>query len=87
MKPIQIVELEKEIDILSQQLGEFQDELLNTQIKIIRKFLRYEETFVMHIHIGYHDCKDSPIGTCFYDSMEDPAFDDCLICGDPEERK
>ena len=85
MKPIQITELEEEIDILEERLGELEDELFNTKIEIIRKFFGCENP--AHIQTGYHNCKDSPIGTCFYDSMEDPASDNCLICGDPEERK
>lgn len=32
-------------------------------------------------------CEGSPIGFCFYNGDIDPAHDDCLICGEPEERK
>ena len=85
MKPQKITKLEKEIETLKDQLINKQDQLLSTQIKIIEKFLGIKTP--AHIQIGYHDCKNSPIGICFYDSMEDPAFDDCLICGDPEERE
>ena len=85
MKPIKITELEEEIDILEERLNELANELSDTKIKIIREFFGCENP--AHIQIGYHHCKDSPIGTCFYDSIEDPAFDDCLICGNSEERK
>jgi len=33
------------------------------------------------------DCPTSPIGTCVYDSYTDRAWDDCLFCHDPYERK
>lgn len=33
------------------------------------------------------DCPTSPIGTCVYDSYQDRAWDDCLFCHDPFERK
>ena len=32
------------------------------------------------------DCKQSPIGNCVYDLATDPWHDDCLFCGEPEER-
>lgn len=32
-------------------------------------------------------CDNSPVGYCVYDIIEDPAHDDCLFCGQPEERK
>lgn len=33
------------------------------------------------------ECSTSPVGYCVYDIVEDPAHDDCLFCGEPEERK
>ena len=85
MKPQEITKLEEEINFLENQVAEKEIELLDTKLKIIREFYGCKNP--AHIVTGYHDCKDSPIGTCFYDSMEDPAFDDCLVCGNPEERK
>lgn len=34
-------------------------------------------------------CTDltNPVGFCVYDDEQDPANDECLFCGDPEERK
>ncbi len=31
--------------------------------------------------------KENPIGMCVYDGHEDPAWDDCLFCHEPFERK
>jgi hypothetical protein len=36
---------------------------------------------------GPHECVRSPIRRCLYDDEEDPSHDDCLVCGEPEERK
>lgn len=41
---------------------------------------------VLHIGRGW-ECPTSPTGHCVYDYEEDPAFDECLYCGKPEERK
>jgi hypothetical protein len=32
-------------------------------------------------------CASSPIYTCVYDNLKDPAHDHCVFCGLPEERK
>lgn len=32
-------------------------------------------------------CNDSPIGWCVYNHFDDPAHDNCVFCGEPEERK
>jgi hypothetical protein len=36
---------------------------------------------------GLHECIKSPTRQCLYDDEEDPSHDDCLVCGEPEERK
>ena len=33
------------------------------------------------------DCKSSPFLFCAYNVVEDPAKDQCIFCGQPEERK
>lgn len=77
--------LEEEIEFLSEELAKKEDELYEGRMEIITEF--FDQKLTTHIVIGYHECKDSPIGICFYDNMEDPALDDCLICGEPDERK
>lgn len=37
--------------------------------------------------IGVWSCKESPIGVCIYDSLKDIAWDTCLFCSLPNERK
>ena len=33
------------------------------------------------------DCEESPVMLCIYDSNRDPAMDECVFCGLPDERK
>ena len=33
------------------------------------------------------DCPTSPIQKCIYDDDNDPAWDNCLYCHEPSERK
>lgn len=36
---------------------------------------------------GTWGCEGSPSGKCWYDARKDPAWDFCVFCGDPHERK
>jgi len=36
---------------------------------------------------GSWECEGSPTKLCWYDARRDPAWDHCLFCGDPDERK
>lgn len=36
---------------------------------------------------GPHKCIKSPTLSCLYDHDEDRCHDECLVCGEPEERK
>lgn len=47
-----------------------------------------DDRYESHFHRASDwDCKDSPIGLCLYHNIEDPAHDNCIYCGNPEERK
>lgn len=37
--------------------------------------------------VGEWDCEKSPVGLCVYHFIEDPAKDNCIFCGNPQERK
>lgn len=39
------------------------------------------------IIFGDWDCDKSPIGTCVYDRVEDPACDCCVFCNEPDDRR
>lgn len=40
-----------------------------------------------HVVEVFWDCPKSPFGYCAYDKVDDPAWDTCLFCGEPYERK
>jgi hypothetical protein len=37
--------------------------------------------------LGTWDCDESPTGSCVYNDETDPCHDQCVVCGDPDERK
>jgi len=39
------------------------------------------------LYLGSWKCTESPTGMCLYDQKSDPCCDQCLVCGDPDERK
>lgn len=41
------------------------------------------------IVVGFHECEESPIGLCLYNTDEDCGAhrDICILCNQPEERK
>ena len=39
------------------------------------------------VFIGDWECSKSPIGVCAYNDWVDPYHDNCLFCGEPDERK
>jgi hypothetical protein len=47
----------------------------------------YKDNMPDNHSIGSWDCTHSPIGTCVYDYVADPCEDDCIYCGQPDERK
>ncbi len=36
---------------------------------------------------GTWDCEHEEIDKCWYNDEEDPLHDECIFCGDPDERK
>lgn len=39
------------------------------------------------IHLGGHECPESPTLACIYDDETDTSHDVCVICGESSERK
>ncbi len=37
--------------------------------------------------VSYWDCKKSPVELCVYNPSLDRAKDNCIFCGEPNERK
>lgn len=44
------------------------------------------ESLLLTISLDWR-CDKSPISYCVYDEQRDPAHDDCIFCGLPQERK
>jgi len=61
-------------------------ELDSLEYKIVWEALGGKYSSLYH-KIGVWDCVDSPIGVCMYDDIDDPAWDNCLYCDEPDERK
>lgn len=67
--------INKEIGDLSRNIGHLKRELID---------ITWPE---VDLEIGNHECEDSVLGVCVYDVLEDPSWDSCLVCGEPDERK
>lgn len=61
-------------------------ELAHQKDRIIEKAWP-EYWAVEHAVPNMWECPDSPFGTCAYHRFEDKAWDNCLFCHDPYERK
>lgn len=40
-----------------------------------------------YLVVGSWTCSKSPIALCVYDDEVDQAWDECIFCGQPDERK
>lgn len=67
-------EIDEEIDDLSRNINHLKCELIDITWPGI------------DLEIGNHECENSVLGVCVYDSMEDPSWDSCLVCGEPERK-
>lgn len=39
------------------------------------------------LSVGIHRCDKSPLGLCCYERFDDPAWDHCIHCSEPHDRK
>lgn len=46
-----------------------------------------EHLGIIKAELGGWECQTSPTGQCVYNLDKDPAMDNCVFCGDPDERK
>ena len=56
----------------------------------IEKLIKYRyPNYNFELELGdfLWECDLSPIGTCLYNKFEDKLHDNCIFCGQPEERK
>lgn len=92
-------EMKKALDIedfaefhrINKKLGQERYHILsqcNHQIdKIPNKKNKNESVRCIHCDESFWFCPKSPNHICKYDDKKDPAHDNCIYCGQPEERK
>ena len=71
-------ELEKNMHNAIEEYEDYQEEML-------QKYC--EGHNVEDLTIGDWKCDNSPLGVCVYDDCEDRCHDNCIFCGEPNERK
>jgi len=81
-----IVELNKELVNLQDHVSKVEDKLKETSLEVIAEFLQKPRFTLYNIEIGNRECKNSPIGVCFYKDNNMFQWDICLICGRPLDR-
>lgn len=84
----QIKEIDNEIAELEEQKRKL-TETQNTAISVLmnKRNELLKKAFPANLCQGDWDCPNSPTGLCGYDPRKDPAFDSCVFCGEPDERK
>ena len=55
--------------------------------QIIDEIIPWEHQGFTKLGYTMWDCELSPFLFCAYNVVEDPAKDQCIFCGEPEERK
>lgn len=73
---------------VERQAKEFQARVISGEVptKLYDVELSFEGTQEEYVVSDYWTCRQSPINRCEYDP-DDSAHDDCVHCGEPEERK
>lgn len=83
------------------ELLELRDKLLKSQIAIeqslgeVERMIEQVEMDALrdagftneYLVVGSWACPTSPVETCVYDDEVDSAWDNCIFCGHPDERK
>lgn len=75
-------DLKETIEVITAEI----DNLTLVRTELIKKAWP-EFDFLVHRVTMFWECPTSPIGYCVYNGVEDRAFDNCLFCHDPHERK
>lgn len=84
-----LVDIGHEIMKLHTKYNYDHKELLIESESIVRKLWDDYDPEVHYVDFSmwYWPCSKSPIERCAYNDIDDPAYDSCLFCGKPEERK
>lgn len=80
--------LTKEIEELEKKKEDVEYEIHSAESRLSKMIAQKMRLNISSITLGkYWECPESPTGYCIYNHDEDPCHDNCLVCGDPEERK
>lgn len=98
-----IEKLEKEIQSVVRQISKLKRKVVEKEIELVELLFNhirknpnilYEDDYyglmpieASDIYIGHWACGNSPIKVCCYNWYLDRSMDNCLFCGNPEERK
>lgn len=61
--------------------------LARIHLDIVHKVIVGECEDVNNLIVGQEYCDESPVKRCIYHALEDVFQEECLICGQPAERK
>jgi len=83
---LRIKQAEQRIQDSENEIAQIGQERDKAVVKLLNEKLgtTYESDDITE---GYWECPTSPTAKCVYDEAEDGCHDNCLFCGDPEERK
>lgn len=79
-------DINKERD--TKRIEEIRHEIAELQLEreiILDRYLG--EGAGMEHKVGIWDCEKSPVGVCVYHRHNDPHSEQCIYCGQPQERK
>ena len=83
----QLLELREKLQktkiAIEQSLGEVERMIEQVEMDALRDAGFTNEDLV----VGSWTCSKSPIALCVYDDEVDSAWDNCIFCGHPDERK
>lgn len=74
----------EDAQLLAQYANKLQD-IYMAQNEILDKYLGEGEG--QDHRLGSWPCTESPVDVCVYHRFKDPASDQCIYCGEPQERK
>jgi hypothetical protein len=76
------------LEILEAKILEEEALAKNQDREVTAQLERVQDDFPnTYLDEGNWDCSDSPTGICWYSSHDDPCWDSCVYCEEPEERK
>lgn len=83
----QLTQKKERIAALNVAIGELDNLRSEAEQAFLEELGRIIERDPRNLQAGSWDCDGSPTGLCVYDMATDEQDDECLFCGNPNERK